>query len=120
MFRRARLGVPERSVGGPSRARQDCFRRRWPIPERTVRPRGVVMAAPLLNQHLDLPERVEHLNPQQFVAQLAVEALHITITGHADPGVRVSRCPWAADYGATIRDTGHREHVECGQAVRWK
>jgi hypothetical protein len=42
MFRRARLGVPERSVGRPSRARQDCFRRRRAVPQDAVRPDGVV------------------------------------------------------------------------------
>jgi hypothetical protein len=76
-------------------------------------PHGIEVLAPLPEQHLGLLELVEHFAVQQFVPELAVESLAVAITGHADPGVRVSRCPWAADYGATIRDTGHREHVEC-------
>ena len=81
---------------------------------------GVVVAAPLFNEDLGLGEGVEHLHVEQLIAELAVEALHIAVTGHDGPGASVSRHVGVAVYGATIRDTGHREHVECGQAVRWK
>jgi hypothetical protein len=69
---RARLGVPERSVGGPSRARQDRFRRGWAVPERTVRPRGVVVAPPPFDQDLGFLKRMKDLPVQQLVAQLAI------------------------------------------------
>jgi hypothetical protein len=35
--------------------------------------------APLLDQHLGFPDRVEHLAVQQLVAQLAVEAFHVAV-----------------------------------------
>jgi hypothetical protein len=40
---RARLGVPERSVGRTSRARQDCLRSGWAIVEGNVWSEGVVV-----------------------------------------------------------------------------
>src|SRR5690349_4171228 len=84
MFWRARPGVPEGSVCWPDRARQEGFGRRWPIPERAVRPRGVVVAPPPLDQHLGFLQRMEDLPLQQFVAELAVE------------GFIVAVLPWAA------------------------
>jgi hypothetical protein len=40
---------------------------------------GIVVPAPLLDQDLGLDERVEHLHVEQFVTQLAVEALVVAI-----------------------------------------
>jgi hypothetical protein len=48
-----------------------------------VWPYGVEVAAPLLDQHLGLPERVEHLAVQQLVPELAVEALHVAVLPRA-------------------------------------
>src|SRR3712207_9537330 len=54
-------------------------RRGWPIPECAVRAYGIVVQAPLLDQHLGLSERAEHLAVQQLVPELAVEALHAAV-----------------------------------------
>src|SRR3546814_1755626 len=53
--------------------------RRWPIPERAVRPDCVVMSPPNLDQDPGLGERVEDLAIEQFIAQRPVEALAVSI-----------------------------------------
>ncbi len=44
-----------------------------------MRPDRVVVIAPLFNQHFRLLERVEDLTGEQLVAELAVEALAVTV-----------------------------------------
>src|SRR5690606_1216964 len=53
--------------------------RRWSIPERAVRPDGVVMPPPSFDQDLGLGERVEDLSVEQFITQRSVEAFAIAI-----------------------------------------
>ena len=50
-----------------------------PIAERAVRPDGVVVFAPALDQDLRLQQRVEDFAVEQLVAQLAVEALAVAV-----------------------------------------
>jgi hypothetical protein len=57
MFRHARMGPPGLKVGRADWARQDRFRRGRPVAKRATWPRGVVVAAPPLDQHRGLPER---------------------------------------------------------------
>src|SRR3712207_7107511 len=76
--------------------------------------RHIQVPAPLLDQDLRLAERVEHLGPQQLVAQLAVEALDVAVTGHGDPGARVSRHSGVAVYGATVDVGGRLEGPDLG------
>src|SRR3546814_19461166 len=52
--------------------------RRWPLPERAVRPDCVVMSPPSLDQDPGLGERVEDLAIEQFIAQRPVEVLAVT------------------------------------------
>ncbi len=59
------------------------FRRRRPIGQRAVRTFGLVMATPILNQDLRLPQVLEDLPIQQLVSQLAVEALNVAIPPRA-------------------------------------
>jgi hypothetical protein len=111
------------AAGEESRSRglkADDFWGGWPVAEGRVGPFPVVLLAPALDQDPGFGDGVEDLAVQQFIPEAGVEGLHISITGHDRAGARVSRHVGVAAYGATIRDTGHREHVECGQAVRWK
>ncbi len=95
MVWRARLGVLERSVGRPSRARQDRFRRGRPVPESTVRLQGVVVPPPSLDQHLGLLQRMKDFPVEQLIAQLAFERFIVPVLpwaaaldeqrAHADP-----------------------------------
>src|SRR3546814_2436368 len=59
--------------------RWNGLRRRWSIPERAVRPDGVVMSPPGFDQDAGLGERVEYLAIEQFIAQRPVEALAVSI-----------------------------------------
>ena len=58
---------------------QDGLWRRWPVAERTVRPDGVVVIAPFLDQHLRLRQIVEDFPIQQLVPELAIEALIVAV-----------------------------------------
>src|SRR5919112_873160 len=91
---------------------QDHLGCRRAVAERGVRADVVVVPPPALDHDLRLAQAVEDLAVEQLVPELPVERLAVAVTGHADPGARVSRHPRVAVYGATIRDTGHREHVE--------
>jgi hypothetical protein len=64
-------------VHGQFLSRYDDFRRRRSISKRTVRPDGVVVDAPLLDDHLCFSQRVEDLSVEQFIAQLAVEGFGV-------------------------------------------
>ena len=60
-------------------SRDDDFRCRRSITQRAVRPDGVVVDAPLLDDHLCFSQRVEDLSVQQLIAQLAVEGFAVAI-----------------------------------------
>jgi hypothetical protein len=49
------------------------------IPQRTVRPDCIVVAAPSFDQDLCRPEREEDLVVQRFIPELGVEALPVTV-----------------------------------------
>jgi hypothetical protein len=53
------------------------------VAERAVRPDGVVVAPPSLDQHLGSLERVEDPAAQQLVSRLAVEALVVAVLPRA-------------------------------------
>ena len=60
--------------------------RRWrSVAQRTVRPDGVVVAPPLLDQHFCLPQCVEDLAIEQLVPELAVKALVVAVL-QGEPG----------------------------------
>jgi hypothetical protein len=65
---------PERGVGW----QQDGSRSRRAVIECAMQPDGVLMVAPALDPQLSLVEH-ENLSLEQFVAQLAVEALDISV-----------------------------------------
>src|SRR5690606_3592060 len=69
----------ERSVGRTRSCRQDRFGRRWSIAERGVRPYGIVMQSPSLDEHLRFVERRELLRREDLVAQLRIEALAVAV-----------------------------------------
>ena len=52
---------------------------RWPIAKRSMRPDGVVVIAPSLDQHLRLRQIVEDFPIQQLVPELTVEALVVAV-----------------------------------------
>ena len=52
---------------------------RGQVAQTAVRPRSVVMVAPPVGDAADLLEAVEDLTIQQFVAELGVEALAVTV-----------------------------------------
>ena len=54
------------------------WRRRF-VAKGTVRPDGVAVPSPLLDEHLRLFERVEDLSVQELVPELAVEALVVAV-----------------------------------------
>jgi hypothetical protein len=66
------------------RSRHDDLRRGRPIAEGAVWPYGVVVLAPLFDQHLGFLERVEHLAVQQLVAELAVEGFDVAVLPRAE------------------------------------
>jgi hypothetical protein len=74
-----RLALPERSVGGAVRPWQHRFRCWRPVAQRAVRPDRIVVPPPALDQHLDLPQRMEDFSVQQLVPKLAIEALVVAI-----------------------------------------
>lgn len=59
--------------------RQDGLRGWRDVAERAVRPDGIVVPTPVFDQDLRLLQRVEDLAVEQFIAQLAVEALAVTV-----------------------------------------
>ncbi len=75
----AQLGMPERSVGRASRARQDCLRSGRAVAEGTVRPDGVVVAVPAFDQNPGFVQGAQYLPVQEFIVQLAVEALIVAV-----------------------------------------
>ena len=67
------------SVGQNRCWRQDRFWCRWPVTKRRVWSQAIVMASPLFNEHLSLPQGCEDLQVQQLVAKLRVEALAVSV-----------------------------------------
>ena len=65
--------------GRPLVYRDDAFRRWRPISQRAVRPDGVVVDAPLLDQDLGIPQAVEDFTIQQFVPEPGVEAFAVAV-----------------------------------------
>ena len=59
--------------------RHDGLRCGRPVAQRTMRPDGVVMLSPALDQYLRLPEGVEDFHIQKLVPQFAIEAFVITV-----------------------------------------
>src|SRR6516225_5667164 len=66
-------------ISMPLFLRQDGLWRRWPIPQRRMRPHRVVVHSPPLDHHLRLLQGVEDLALQAFILQLAVEAFTVPI-----------------------------------------
>ena len=58
---------------------QDGLWCQWPVAERTMRPDGVVVIVPSLDQHFRLRQIVEDFPIQQLVPELAVEALVVAV-----------------------------------------
>lgn len=65
------------------RPRQHRFGRRRSVAQGAVRPDRIVVAPPALDQKLCLLQRIEDFPVQQFVPQLAVEALVVAILPRA-------------------------------------
>ena len=65
--------------GRPRVHRDDGFRRWWSVSQGTVRPDGVVVVAPFLDQDLGLSHGVEDLAVEEFIAKSGVEALALPI-----------------------------------------
>ena len=65
-----------------------------------MRPDGVVVDAPLLDQHLCFSQRVEDFSVEQFVAQLAIEGFAVTVLPRAS-GSDLGESP-AARVGAVM------------------
>src|SRR3954471_24263770 len=78
--RRSWSGLRSRPRGG---SRDDDLGRRWTVSEGGVRPDGVVVAAPIFDLDLSLPQRNEDLEVEQLVTELAVEALHVPVLPRA-------------------------------------
>ena len=57
----------------------DAFGRGWAIAQSAVRPDGIVVDAPLLDQDLGFPQAVEDFAVQQFVPEPGVEAFSVSI-----------------------------------------
>ena len=74
----------------------------------------IQVPAPALDHHLGLAQSMEDLAVQQLVARAGVERLHMAVTGHADPGARVSRHPRVAVYGATVNVWSRLEGLTLG------
>ncbi len=66
---------PIQSAGQIDAVVPDGLRRWRPITERAVRPDGVVVVTPLLNQDLGLLEAVEDLSLKQLVPKLCSDTL---------------------------------------------
>ena len=75
----ALLGRPEPSVGRGSGAGQDRLWGRRSIAQGTVWSDRVVVMPPLLDEHLGLLQGIEDLSIEQLVAELAVEALVVSV-----------------------------------------
>jgi hypothetical protein len=60
-------------------SRHEDFRCGRAVAEGRVRPHRIVVAAPALDQDLGLPERVEDLDAEQLVPELAIEAFHVAV-----------------------------------------
>lgn len=65
--------------GGPLVYRHHAFRRGGTVTQGAVRPDGVVMVPPALDQDLRLAEGVEDLAFEQFVTEAGVEAFAVAI-----------------------------------------
>src|SRR5271155_4764951 len=70
------LARPERSGGRASSNRLRCRRA---IPQAAMRTDRVVVLTPHLDQHLRFRQTVEDLPIQQFIPQLSIEALNVSI-----------------------------------------
>ena len=57
--------------------RDDGFWGRWSLSKGAVRPDGVVVVAPFLDQDLVLSQGIEDLAVAQFIAETGVEALAV-------------------------------------------
>ena len=63
---------------GPLDRWNDAFGIWWPVSKGTVGSDGVVVPAPLLNDDLRLPERVEDLAVKEFIPEAGIEALTVS------------------------------------------
>jgi hypothetical protein len=61
--------------------RRHGLRRRRPVRERAMRPDGVVVPAPLFDQHLGLHHRVEDFPVQQLIAECKPEVCDVKGSG---------------------------------------
>ncbi len=74
-----RLNWLKRSVSQDRGWRQDCFWN-WPaIAERRVRPDGIVVLTPALNEDLGFAWCVEDLTVKLLISELAIKALIVSI-----------------------------------------
>jgi len=88
--------------GGPWVDRDDGFRRWGTVSQGAVRPYGIVVAAPFLDQDLGFAQGARDLAIEEFIAKPGVEALAVPIlpgrTGFDESGL----CPDGRDPGADI------------------
>ena len=65
--------------GGPQVYRREAFRRRRSVAQSAVRPDGVVVDVPLLDEDLGLARGMEQLAVEKFVTEPCVEAFTVSI-----------------------------------------
>ena len=65
--------------GGPRVHLDDGFRRWGTVSQGAVRPDGVVVATPSLDQDLSFAQGVEELAVEEFIAETGIEAFTVAI-----------------------------------------
>ena len=109
---------PLNSVGQIAAVLTNGLRCRRSVADGTMRPDGVVVLAPMLDQHLGLLEGVEDLTVEQLIPKLPVEALVVAVLPgapwldieglHIDPSE-----PFPNSFGGELRAIVRADMIRC-------